>query len=109
MLTEVELEAAVSENRKIKTYFIFALIGSFVTILISIFLFVLRKRIDLMITIFEESGKAICNMTILFFQPMLVRTKEQPNNYNKFNCIYNYFINFNLFLDVGLFRSYRVS
>lgn len=83
MLSEVELETTVLEKGNTKTYFIFAVIGSFGTIVISIIFFALRKRFALIITIFQESGKAMGNMTILLFQPMLVRRKELFNNYNK--------------------------
>lgn len=61
------------DRRKTRIYLILAIIASVVTIVISTILFALRKRIELLVKLFEESGKAIGDMPFLLIQPILVR------------------------------------
>lgn len=52
----------------------YAIIGTIFTIIVCLVIFVMRKRIKLVIQLFEEAGKAITNMPLLLLEPILVRT-----------------------------------
>ena len=43
------------------------------TVLLLLVLLVLRKRIQLVVTLFTEAGKAVHNMPLLLIQPLVVR------------------------------------
>lgn len=62
----------VVENDRTKSYFIYAIIATITTIIVCLVIFVLRKRIKLVIQLFKEAGKAITSMPFLLFQPILV-------------------------------------
>ncbi|XP_056632052.1 choline transporter-like protein 1 [Diorhabda sublineata] len=59
------------DARKTYTYLVFAILTTIATVIISLIIFVMRKRIELVVQLFEESGKAIAAMPILLFQPIL--------------------------------------
>ncbi|XP_057661357.1 choline transporter-like protein 1 isoform X2 [Diorhabda carinulata] len=59
------------DARKTNTYLVFAILTTIATVIISLIIFVMRKRIELVVQLFEESGKAIAAMPILLFQPIL--------------------------------------
>lgn len=54
------------------TYLISAIISTIVTILITLLIVVMRKRVKLVIQLFKEAGKAISDMPLLLFEPLLV-------------------------------------
>ncbi|CAH1119851.1 unnamed protein product [Phaedon cochleariae] len=59
------------EFRKTNTYFAFAILASIATLVISLIIIVMRKRIKLVVQLFKESGKAVAAMPVLLFQPIL--------------------------------------
>lgn len=66
------------DSRKAQTYLAFAILSTVVTLIIILIIFVMRKRIQLVVQLFEESGKAIAVMPILLFQPILVTPFTEP-------------------------------
>jgi solute carrier family 44 (choline transporter-like protein), member 1 len=54
------------------TYLISAIVSTVVTILIFLLIVVMRKRVKLVIELFKEAGKAISDMPLLLFEPLLV-------------------------------------
>ncbi|XP_025829941.1 choline transporter-like protein 1 [Agrilus planipennis] len=52
-------------------YLTFAIIATIITVCILLVILVMRKRIDLVIQLFKESGKALGAMPLLLFEPLL--------------------------------------
>lgn len=63
-------------KRRISTLLVLAIIATIVTIGVSLMILVLRKRIQLVIRLFQEAGKVVTKMPLLLFEPILVRTIE---------------------------------
>lgn len=59
-------------QRRTTSYLAFAIVTTIITVIIWLVIFVLRKRIQLVIELFKEAGKAIGSMPILLFEPILV-------------------------------------
>lgn len=59
------------EETNATTNLIYAIVATIVTIIIALILFGLRKNIQLVAQLFEESGKAIQAMPLLLFQPFV--------------------------------------
>ena len=55
------------------TYMIAAIIATIVAVIITLVIILMRKRIKLVIELFKEAGKAISDMPLLLFEPILVR------------------------------------
>ncbi|KAG5673587.1 hypothetical protein PVAND_003622 [Polypedilum vanderplanki] len=62
------------DSERVTTYLISSIIATIVTVLIALLIFVMRKRIDLVIQLFSEAGKAIADMPMLLFEPLLTFT-----------------------------------
>lgn len=60
-----------------KTYLISAIIATIVAIIITIIIIAMRKRIKLVIELFKEAGKAISDMPLLLFEPLLVSLRSK--------------------------------
>ncbi|KAF5305606.1 hypothetical protein FQR65_LT07686 [Abscondita terminalis] len=58
------------EVRKTDSYLAFAIIASIVTVCVLLIVLVLRKRVQLVIQLFKEAGKAIGSMPLVLFQPI---------------------------------------
>ncbi|KAL3284220.1 hypothetical protein HHI36_018383 [Cryptolaemus montrouzieri] len=69
-LIEVEFLPIV-EHRKKYTYLVFAITSSVLTVIVILVILVLRKRIELVVQLFRESGKALASMPVLIFLPIL--------------------------------------
>lgn len=72
----VERQAGHTDSinqRRTTSYLAFAIVTTIITIIICLVIFVLRKRIQLVIELFKEAGKAIGSMPLLLFEPILVR------------------------------------
>lgn len=54
------------------TYLSFATIATFLTVFVYLLVLIMRKRIKLVVQLFEEAGKAIINMPVLLIEPLLV-------------------------------------
>lgn len=61
------------EQGKVQSFLVFAFAASIVTVIIVLIIFVMRKRINLLVRLFKEAGKAVRKMPILLIQPLLVR------------------------------------
>lgn len=59
-------------QRRTNSFLAFAIIATIVTIIIGLVVLVLRKRIQLVIALFKEAGKALGNMPLLLLEPILV-------------------------------------
>ncbi|KAJ8919637.1 hypothetical protein NQ315_006163 [Exocentrus adspersus] len=59
------------DSRKTETYLAFAILATIVTIVVVFIIIGMRKRIQLVVQLFEESGKAIAVMPVLLFGPIL--------------------------------------
>lgn len=59
------------DARKTDSYLVFAILATIVTVVISLIILVMRNRIQLVVQLFEEAGKAVAAMPILLFQPIL--------------------------------------
>lgn len=84
-----ENQIPVVDSRKIYTYLAFAIIASIITTMVLLLIFVMRKRIQLVIVLFKEAGKALAEMPLLLFEPILVQHKKPrkldlKNNNNNF-------------------------
>lgn len=73
METEPEDQIPEVDSRKNYTYLAFAITATIITIIVLLIILVMRKRIQLVIQLFKESGKAISAMPLLLFQPILVK------------------------------------
>lgn len=60
------------DSRKTETYLGFAIAATIVSIMVVLVIFVMRKRIKLVVQLFEESGKALTAMPLLLIEPILV-------------------------------------
>lgn len=60
------------DSRKTQTYLAFAILATVVTTVIILIIFVMRKRIKLVVQLFEEAGKSLAVMPVLLFEPFLV-------------------------------------
>lgn len=60
------------DTEKTKLYLVSAIIATVATIMISLIILVMRKRVKLVIQLFKEAGKAITDMPMLLFEPLLV-------------------------------------
>jgi solute carrier family 44 protein 1 (choline transporter-like protein) len=60
------------DARKTGTYLAFAIAASVVTLLVILIIVVMRKRIELVVQLFKEAGKAMAAMPLLLLQPLLV-------------------------------------
>ncbi|XP_029175076.1 choline transporter-like protein 1 isoform X2 [Nylanderia fulva] len=58
------------EDSSLQPYFIYAIIMSVVTVIVLLVILVMRKRIELVMQLFREAGKAVCAMPALLFQPI---------------------------------------
>lgn len=72
MDTQPENQISEIDIRKNYTYFAFAIIATVITVIVLLIILVMRKRIQLVIQLFTESGKAISAMPFLLFEPILV-------------------------------------
>lgn len=59
-------------KRRVQTLLGYAIAATIVTIMICLVILALRKRIRLVIQLFREAGKALTNMPLLLFEPILV-------------------------------------
>lgn len=59
-------------KRRTNSFLAFAIIATIATVVISLVVLVLRKRIQLVIALFKEAGKALGNMPLLLLEPVLV-------------------------------------
>lgn len=64
-----------SDVERVTTYLVAAIIATIATIIISLVIFVMRKRVKLVIQLFKEAGKALTDMPMLLFEPLLVKRK----------------------------------
>ncbi|KAH0946358.1 hypothetical protein HN011_009602 [Eciton burchellii] len=67
----VDSQEIAWEDSSVQAYFIYAVIMSVVTIIVLLVVLVMRKRIELVMQLFREAGKAVCAMPVLLFQPIL--------------------------------------
>ncbi|XP_071964392.1 choline transporter-like protein 1 [Antedon mediterranea] len=69
-LDEIPVEEQLdSDKQNVKTMLIYASVTSGVTVILLLLLFVMRKRIALVVALFKESGKAIGAIPLLLLQP----------------------------------------
>lgn len=57
---------------RVTTYLIAAVLSTCVTVVITLVIFVMRKRVRLVIQLFKEAGKALTDMPMLLFEPLVV-------------------------------------
>ncbi|XP_044269021.1 choline transporter-like protein 1 isoform X2 [Tribolium madens] len=57
--------------RKTGTYLAFAIIASVITVIVLLVIIVMRKRIELVVQLFKEAGKAVAAVPFLLLQPIL--------------------------------------
>lgn len=57
---------------RVTTYLIAAVLSTCVTIIITLVIFTMRKRVSLVIQLFKEAGKALTDMPMLLIEPLLV-------------------------------------
>lgn len=62
------------EVGKVKSYLVFAIASTVVCLIVILIIFVMRKRINLLVRLFKEAGKAVRKMPFLLLQPLLVCT-----------------------------------
>ncbi|XP_026830120.1 choline transporter-like protein 1 isoform X2 [Ooceraea biroi] len=67
---DVENHEIMPEDSSVQPYFIYAVIMSVVTVIVLLVVLVMRKRIQLVMQLFREAGKAVCAMPVLLFQPI---------------------------------------
>uniref|UniRef100_A0A1B6CV87 Choline transporter-like protein n=1 Tax=Clastoptera arizonana TaxID=38151 RepID=A0A1B6CV87_9HEMI len=63
-------EGEIAERKK-SSYFVFAIIATIVTVIILLIILVMRKRIQLVVQLFEEAGKAVNAIPSLLFLPVV--------------------------------------
>lgn len=66
-------------KRRTTTLLVLAIIATIVTFGVLLMIFVLRKRIQLVIRLFKEAGKVVSKMPLLLFEPILVRIVAVQN------------------------------
>ncbi|RZC39006.1 choline transporter-like protein 1, partial [Asbolus verrucosus] len=59
------------DSRKTGTYFVFAIIASIISVVVILIIIIMRKRIELVVQLFKEAGKALAAIPLLLFQPIL--------------------------------------
>ncbi|XP_046671719.1 choline transporter-like protein 1 [Homalodisca vitripennis] len=59
------------EQRKESSYFTYAIISTIITIIVLLLVWVMRKRIQLVVQLFQEAGKAVSAMPLLLSTPVL--------------------------------------
>lgn len=59
-------------KRQMQSYLAYAIAATILTCIICLVIFVLRKRIRLVIQLFKEAGKALIDMPLLLVEPILV-------------------------------------
>lgn len=62
-------------KRRVNTFLVLAIIATVATVIACLVIVFLRKRIDLVICLFKEAGKAATDMPLLLFEPILVSSK----------------------------------
>lgn len=62
---------------RITTYLIAAILSTCVTVVITLVIFIMRKRVSLVIQLFKEAGKALTDMPALLFEPLVVCTMKR--------------------------------
>lgn len=60
-------------NEEVWTWLGSAILATCATVILSLIICVMMKRIKLVIQLFEEAGKALAAMPLLLFEPILVR------------------------------------
>lgn len=60
------------DHERVSTYLVAAIIATIATIVISLVIFVMRKRVKLVIQLFKEAGKALSDMPMLLLEPLFV-------------------------------------
>lgn len=63
-----------TNSTKYYSYLAFAIVATIITFCVITIIIVLRKRIQLVVRLFKEAGKAVAAMPLLIFQPLLVST-----------------------------------
>ncbi|XP_012522931.1 choline transporter-like protein 1 isoform X1 [Monomorium pharaonis] len=58
------------EDSSVEPYFIYAIIMSVVAVIVLLVILVMRKRIELVVQLFREAGKAVYSMPALLLQPI---------------------------------------
>ncbi|XP_025075815.1 choline transporter-like protein 1 isoform X1 [Pogonomyrmex barbatus] len=58
------------EDSSVEPYFVYSIIMSIVTVIVLLVILVMRKRIELVMQLFREAGKAVYSMPALLFQPI---------------------------------------
>ncbi|XP_020286444.1 choline transporter-like protein 1 isoform X2 [Pseudomyrmex gracilis] len=66
----IDKNEITSEDSSIESYFVYAIIASVVTVIVLLVILVMRKRIQLVMQLFREAGKAVSAMPALLFQPI---------------------------------------
>lgn len=66
-----ELQNGEMDQRKESSYFTYAIISTLVTIVILLIVWVMRRRIQLVVELFHEAGKAVAAMPMLLSTPVL--------------------------------------
>lgn len=61
-------------KRRRTTFLVFSIVATIVTVIVCLVIFVLRKRIALVIELFKEAGKACASMPLLLLEPIVVCT-----------------------------------
>lgn len=75
-----EAERLESQKENVQWYFYGAIVVSIVGGVILLVLLVLRKRLALVIALFQEAGRALRRMPLLLFFPLVVCfTRKRPN------------------------------
>ncbi|KAL7019770.1 hypothetical protein ACKWTF_011243 [Chironomus riparius] len=59
------------DSEKVMTYLVAAIIATCITAIILLMLLIMRKRIKLVVELFKEAGKALSDMPVLLFEPLL--------------------------------------
>jgi len=72
LLNESEDDQSDVDKRTVTAYLIFAIIATILTIVVLLVILVMRKRIQLVVQLFKEAGKAVASLPILLFEPILV-------------------------------------
>lgn len=96
------------DNDREKTYLIAAILVTIVTVIMSLVIIVMRKRVKLVIELFKEAGKAISDMPLILFEPLLVRLSTKGFDSSQ----KSHFVTLDIYcvgIDnrvVGIFRNY---
>lgn len=71
-LKDLRQQDSEIQQREVWSYLGIAIVATCVTVAVMLVIFVMIKRIKLVIQLFEEAGKAISSMPGLLFEPVLV-------------------------------------